>query len=936
MSSITSISGKEGDFTVNILESPRFVDIDKCIACGECAAKCPTKVTDEHNEGLNVRKAIYVKYSQAVPLKYAIDKEHCRLLGQGKKCGVCAKKCPAGAINYEDKEKEVVVKAGSIVLAPGFKPFDPSTMDFYGYKKFPNVITSIEFERILSASGPFMGHLVRPSDHKEPKRIAWLQCVGSRNLNKCDNGYCSSACCMYAIKESTIAMEHSHNNLECSIFYMDMRTQGKDYDKYVAKAEKKGVNFVRARIHSIDPVPGSDDLRLSYVATNGERKAEEFDMVVLSVGLDIPKETVELAEKMGIELGHYQFNKASTFEPVNTSRPGIYACGVFNGPKAIPFSVTEASAAACAASSNLADVRNTMTTKAPAPQLRNIAGEPPRVGVYICNCGTNIGGTIKVPDLVEYAKSLPNVVFSEESLFTCSQDTQDKIRKSINEHGINRVVVAACTPRTHEPLFQETMQAAGLNKYLIEMANIRNQDSWVHSDTPEVATEKAKDLVRMSVAKAALLEPLSQSVLGITKRALVIGGGVAGMNAAKEISRQGYEVDLVERSDRLGGHARKMYKTQKGELLSTYINELEKTVVEDGRITVHLNSVVSNVNGFVGNFKTTLKGSKGGNGKENPVIEHGVAIIATGASEFQTTRYLYGKNPKVKTQTELDGLFIENSPSIDKMKNIVFIQCVGSRNDDRPYCSKVCCIHSVHSAIEIKKRNPDANVYILYRDVRTYGEREDLYKEARGLGIIFSRYEFTDKPVVEEKGGEVSVTFTDHVLQKKVRTNADMVVLATAIVSSKEEELAQLFKVPMDEDGWFLEVHQKLRPVDFSTDGVFVCGLAHYPKPMNEAIVQAKAAVSRAVTILSMDGIVVGGSTSEINKKRCAGCGVCATLCPYQAITLDDKGKAEVNMALCKGCGVCVTSCRSGAPDLKGFTNTGIMAQLDALEEVFY
>jgi heterodisulfide reductase subunit A2 len=903
--------------------------MDKCIACGECATKCPSKVIDEHNEGLVTRKAIYVKYSQAVPLKYAIDKDNCRFLAKGKKCRVCEKKCPADAINFDEKEREVEIKAGSIILAPGFKSYDPTGLDVYGYKQFPNVITSLEFERILSASGPFTGHLVRPSDHAEPKRIAWLQCVGSRNLNNCDNGYCSSVCCMYAIKEAVIAKEHCHGNLDCSIFYMDMRTHGKDFDKYMEKAEKDGVNFIRSRIHSIDPIADSDELRISYVAPNGDRKTEDFDIVVLSVGLDIPPETVALAEQMGIELNHYQFNNCSTFEPVSTSKPGVYACGAFNGPKDIPLSVMEASAAACAASSNLSEARNTLTIKAASPELRNIAGEPPRVGVYVCNCGINIGGIVNVPDVVEYAKTLPYVVYSEESLFTCSQDTQDRIKDTIIKNNLNRVVVAACTPRTHEPLFQETLLDAGLNKYLFEMANIRNQNSWVHSDTPELATEKAKDLVRMAVAKASFLEPLNQTVLGMTKRAMVIGGGVAGMNAAKELSSQGYGVDLVEKSEHLGGHSTKTFQTAKGEKVAPYLEGLIKGISADPLITVHLNAAITHVDGFVGNFKTTVK-----SGATETVVEHGVAIIATGASEYKPTEYLYGKHPKVATQTEFDKLLKDDAPALNSMRNVIFIQCVGSRETERPYCSKVCCTHSVHSAIEIKKKNPDTNVYILNRDIRTYGIREDLYKEARSLGVIFVRFSKSKKPIVTDDGGRVSVTFTDHVLERDIKVRADYLVLAAAIVSTKEEDLAKQFKVPMDADGWFLEAHQKLRPVDFATDGVFVCGLAHYPKPMDETISQAKAAVARAVTVLSLDNIVVGGSISSIVKSRCTGCGVCVALCPFQAINFDDKGKADANPALCKGCGVCVTSCRSGAPDLKGFTNDEIMAQLDALEGV--
>jgi len=906
--------------------------MEKCIACGDCAAKCPTKVPDEHNEGLGPRKAIYVKYSQAVPLKYAIDKERCRILGLGKKCGVCEKKCPTGAINFEDKAKEVAVNVGSIILAPGFKPYDARVREELGLGLWKNVVSGLQFERVLSPSGPYQGHVTRPSDSGHPKKVAWVQCVGSRDSHNA-NPWCSSVCCMYATKQAVIAKEHDAH-IEPTIFYMEMRAYGKDFDKYVERAKTQfGVRYQRAMISAIREDPGTGDLIIRYADEHGKLIEETFGMAVLSVGLDVPPETVVLAEQMGVELNPNHFNKASSFKPVATSKPGIYACGAFSGPKDIPVSVMEASAAACAATANLSEARNTLTVKPVAPELRNIAGESPRVGVYVCNCGINIGGIVKVPELVEYAKGLPSVVYAEESLFTCSQDTQDRIKESIKANGINRVVVAACTPRTHEPLFQDTMQSAGLNKYLFEMANIRNQDSWVHSDAPERASAKAKDLVRMAVAKAVLLEPLSQTVLGNTRRALVIGGGVAGMNAAQELARQGYETDLVERSDRLGGHALKLYKTTRGEEVAPYVDELAKSVSSNPRIKVHLGSVISKVDGFVGNFKTTL--SKTGNGTQSAIVEHGVAIIATGASELKPSEYLYGQNPKVMTQTEFDKLFKDNSAAFQDMKNVVFIQCVGSRDKDRPYCSKVCCAHSVQSAIEIKKRNPRAGVCILNRDIRTYGELEDLYTEARGLGVFFGKYEESKKPVVEDDGNTVGVTFTDHILQRDIKINTDCLVLASAIVSNREEELAQQFKVPMDADGWFVEAHQKLRPVDFATDGVFLCGLAHYPKAMDETVAQAQAAVARAVTVLSMDSIVVGGSTSNIDKRRCAGCGVCINLCPFQAIKFDDKGKAEVNVALCKGCGVCVTSCRSGAPDLKGFTTVAVIAQLDALEGVF-
>jgi len=903
--------------------------MDKCIACGICTEKCPSKVDDEQNEGLNKRKAIYVKYSQAVPLKYAIDKESCRFLGKGKKCKICEKKCPSDAINFEDKEENISLNVGSIVLSTGFDAYNPSSIENYAYGLSKNVITSLELERILAASGPFTGHLIRPSDHKEPKRIAWLQCVGSRDINRCGNAYCSSVCCMYAIKEAAIAMDHSNDSLECSIFYMDMRTHGKDFDKYMEKAKDSGVRFVRSRIHTIDPVPETDNLMLVYADENGEKQTEEFDLVVLSVGLTTSPETIELANKIGIEIDKDKFCLNSTFDPVATSKSGVYVCGVFNGPKDIPVSVVEASAAACAASGSLAEVRNLLIKEPEVKEERNINGEPLSVGVFVCSCGTNIAGIVNVNEVADYARTLPHVTYVDNSLFSCSQDTQDKMKEIINEHGLNRVVVAACTPRTHEPLFQETIASAGLNKYLFEMANIRNHNSWVHSDTPEKATEKAKDLVRMAVAKVSLLQPLTQMNLGINKKTLVVGGGIAGLTAVKNLSLQGFESVLIEKTNRLGGQANNLFHTAKGEDIATYLNQLIKEVEDDKRIDVKLNTTISYVDGFVGNFKTTLDT----NGKED-ILEHGIAIIAVGASESKPTEYNYGQHPMVKTHMELDTLFKEDSSKLKDVKEVAFIQCVGSRETQRPYCSKVCCTHSAHSAVEIKKKNPDANVYIFYRDMRTYAQKEDVYKEARELGVIFIRYDKDKKPVVTADGDKIKIEFTDHVLGRKFQLNADLLVLAAAIESSREEKIARFFKIPLDDDGWFLEAHQKLRPVDFATDGLFLCGLAHYPKPIEESIAQAQAAVARAMTILSTDTIVVGGNISAIDKNRCSGCGVCITLCPYQAIDFDKDQKAVVNEALCKGCGICVSSCRSGAPSLKGFTNKEIMAQLDALEDV--
>ena len=924
------MAGKEGNFAITITQHPRYVDMDKCIACGLCAEKCPKKVADLYDEKLIKRKAIYVPYPQAVPLKYVIDAENCIYFTKGK-CRACEKFCPSGAINFEESEKSIDLHVGSIILAPGFKAFDPSRFDNYAYTERPDVVTSMEFERILSATGPYAGHLMRPSsmrgknpEGKPPQKIAWLQCVGSRDINRCDNGYCSSVCCMYAVKQAVMAKDHSNIPLECAIFYMDMRTQGKDFDRYYENAAANGVRFVPSKIHSVESVPGTDDLRMRYVGEDGRPQEETFEMVVLSTGLVIGRETIALSETLGIDLDKYHFTRTDSFHPVATSVPGIYACGVFTGPKDIPQSVMEASAAACAATEHLAGARNTRTKTVSVPPERDVKRDAPRIGVFVCNCGINIGGIVRVPEVAEYARTLPGVVYVEENLFTCSQDTQDKMTEIVREKGLNRVVVAACTPRTHEALFQETLINAGLNKYLIEMANIRNQDSWVHADDPDAATEKAKDLVHMAVAKAALFSPLQQTELPISHVALVVGGGVSGLTAALSLSRQGYPVHLVEKSNHLGGNARGLNKAFQDEDIQDFLTDLIRQVESERHINLHLNSEIRKVDGFVGNFTTNLL-----NGSSRQSVEHGVAILATGAREYTPQEYLYDEHAAVVTHLEMDELFRNNDLRVRQAGDVIFIQCVGSRDEKHPYCSKVCCTHSIKSALELKNRNPDTNVYILYRDIRTYGVREDLYREARKRGVLFFRYNPDEKPEVTANGKKVTVAFNDPILDLRLSVDADILCLATAIVAHDDRSLSQLFKVPVDADGWLLEAHQKLRPVEFATEGVFLCGLAHYPKPLEESIAQARAAASKALTVLTRDSIMVGGIVTRIEPELCSGCLGCINVCPYAAITYNAEKKiAEVNQALCKGCGACAAACPSEAPVLMGFNNRQLYAQI--------
>jgi heterodisulfide reductase subunit A len=650
---------------------------------------------------------------------------------------------------------------------------------------------------------------------------------------------------------------------------------------------------------------------------------EEFDIVVLSVGLGVRDEAISLAKKLKVDLNHYRFARTGGFDPVQSSRPGIYVCGAFQEPKDIPTSVIDASAAAGKVGIRLADARGTLTkTKALPPEI-DVKGEPPRIGVFVCCCGTNIAGFVDVPAVVEFAKTLPNVVYAEQNLFSCSQDTQTQISATIKEHRLNRVVVTACTPKTHEPLFQETLINGGLNKYLFEMANIRNQCSWVHKDNMDKATEKSKDLLQMAVAKVALHEPLVEPKMEINQAALVIGSGVAGMTAAQTLAAQGYKTFLIERNERLGGQALNLSETWQSEPVGPFLDRLISDVTSNENIQVFLNANVTSVDGFIGNFKTTIQS----NG-DSQVLEHGVTVIASGAGEFKTDDFLYGQDQRVLTGLELQKKILDGD-GFDSCHTAVFVQCVGSRTAQRPYCSKVCCTQSIKSALSLKAKNPAGDIFILYRDLRSYGLREDLYREARDQGIKFIRYDNEKDIGVNAAENGLEITFLDRVLRRQMVITSNLLVLASAVVPEKSNPLAQMYKVPQNDDGFFVEAHVKLRPNDFATDGVFVCGLAHAPKPIEESISQAQAAASRAVTVLSALEVSVSGTVAVVDPLCCCSCGVCVEVCPYSAPQfIANTGKAEIQATLCKGCGLCVASCRSGAIHLKGFDTGQIMAQL--------
>jgi heterodisulfide reductase subunit A len=917
---ITGLNGAAGNFEVKLRRKSRYIIEEKCNGCGICAQKCPIEAVDSFNEGLGRRSAIYVKYPQAVPLKYMIDREKC--IG----CGTCAEVCKANAIQYDQEDSEATLNIGSIILAPGFEPFDARLKSEYGYGRFPNVVTSIEFERILSASGPYGGLVLRLSDGEIPKKIAFIQCVGSRDF-QLGNNYCSAACCMYGMKEAVIAKEHTPTKLDAKIFFMDMRSYGKEFDSYYKRAQGEyGIQFVRSRVAGVTEDPKTNNLFVHYVEDENP-KTEEFDMVVLAAGMQPPKNTEKLAKTLGIKLNKYNFCETGAFSPVETSKPGIFVCGAFSAPKDIPESVAQASGAAAKAMSIIASERGTQVTAKEYPPERDVSQEEPRIGVFVCHCGINIGGVVNVPEVVKYAKTLPGVAYAEANVYTCSQDTQKLIKEKIQQNKLNRVIVASCTPRTHEPLFKETVQEAGLNPYLFEMTNIRDQCSWVHMHEPKEATQKAKDLVRSIVAKAKLLKPLQKPKISVTPTGLIIGGGVSGMTSALELARQGFEVHLVEKEKELGGHLRKIHYLLGGDDPKEKLNALAKAVMENDKIHIYLGAELADLSGFVGNFKSHIK-QQSGEAKE---VEHGIVIVATGATEYQPTEYLYGKNQNIMTQHELEEKIANRE---FKAKNVVMIQCIGARNEERPNCARICCGQAIKNALKIKEVSPETEVYVLYKDMRAYGFKEDYYRDAAMKGVLFVNYEDERKPQVANENGKLKVAFWEPVLKQEVQIEPDLVILSAATIPNPDNKhLAEMLKVPLTREGFFLEAHMKLRPVDFATEGIFFCGMVHSPKYIEESIAQACAAAARATTILSKSTLEMEGIIANVNEDLCSGCRICEYLCPYGAIEMKDKnGKtvAHVIEALCKGCGACGTACPTKAIIMGHFTTEEILEQVKA------
>ncbi len=860
------------------------------------------------------------------------EAKRCLACGQCSECMQCVKACSAGAICHEQQPTEFEIDAGSVILTPGFEEFQASLRGEFGHGRYANVLSSVQFERMLSAAGPTGGHVERPSDGGEVKRIAFIQCVGSRDAARGSN-YCSSICCMSATKEAMVALEHAHGQkLEVSIFCMDVRAFGKEFDSYVNRArDEHGVKYIRAMPSRVVEMPGTRNPRVRYFAPGGAEEQEEFDLVVLSVGMRVPAGIKDLAQRLGLGLNEFGFARTERLAPLATSRPGIYVAGAFQEPKDIPESVAQASAAAACAMDQLAPARGTMILRREYPWERDTSDESPRVGVFICHCGHNIASVIDVKRVAEDAARMPDVCHAEASLYTCSDTNQQHIKDMIEEHRLNRLVVASCSPRTHEILFQETLRESGLNQYLFAMTNIRDQCSWVHKDDPVAATDKAVDLMAMAVARARHLKALETGRLPVTASALVIGGGLAGMTAALGIADQGFEVHLVEKEPALGGMLRNIHATLERADVQAHLQQLVDKVQSHPGINVYLSASPASISGHVGNFKSVLDVA----GREK-AVSHGVVIIATGGQERHTELHLHGKNPHVVTQSKLEATLAGGRlpPELAGRADptVVMIQCVESRNGENAYCSRVCCSEAVKNAIEIKRRLPAANVVILGRDIRTYGFREIFFQKAREEGVLFVRYPEKSDPVVVEDGGRLQVTVRDGSTNRDLELRPDLLVLSTGIAPAADNPvLSGLLRSALTADGFFLEAHPKLRPVDLANEGEFLCGVAHSPRFIDETIAQAQAAVGRATTVLSKAFLEIPGQTARVKPEHCVACATCVKVCPFGAPMINHLNKAEIQGAKCMGCGSCAAACPARTITLQHQEDQALVAMLDEL-----
>lgn len=915
---LMKVEKNEKEFDVTILRKPRFVDPKRCTLCEACLRVCPVEVEREFGGGLEKRKAIYLPFPQAIPHSLVIDPKTCT------RCGACVKVCTPGAIDLEMKEEYEKVHVGTILLGFGFEPFLAQKKGEYGFGRYENVITSLQFERMLSTSSPTQGKPIRRSDQKEMKRIAFIQCVGSRDPS-CGQNHCSTICCMYATKQAMIAKDRSPD-LEVAFFYMDVRPMGKDYERYYERAKTEyRIEYIRSAISSIKELQKTKNLLVTYVKEDGTFIEKEFDTVVLSIGFTPPQDIQNVAQTVGVQLTPQGFCWTDEFHPAQTSKEGIFVAGAFRGPKDIPESVVEGASAAASAINFLAPHRSLLSSK-DYPREGALGNEIPKIGIFLCHCGNELGRVISFSELIQEAEKLREVIHIEEIELACFQKDLDRIKKRIGEKGLNRLVIAGCSQREIREAMEEMARGIGFNPYLIEFANIREQCAWVHFNSPPLATKKAIALIRMAAERVRRFQPIQKGRQKIERKGLVVGGGLAGMTASLQLAAQGYEVFLIEKEKELGGNLKESYYTLKGSDPQGLLRETIKCIKENGLIHLYLEAVVIESERKNGHYRTRIRYQD-----EEKWIDHGVLILATGGRETPPQGYLFGEDPRVITQRQLEKMLYFQDGKLKDLHSVVMVQCVGSRDENHPYCSRLCCSHAVKNALKLKEKAPEVKIYILYRDIRTYGFYETYYQQAREKGVIFIRYDLENRPKAELHEGHLEVSLSDPAMNRPVTLPADYLVLSTGIEPNDHKDLARIFNVELNSDGFFKEANPKSAPLDFVDRGKFFCGLCHSPHFIEDVISQGNAVAARAGALLAKEAIEEKPYIAYVIKRLCCGCGLCVTVCPYGARILnEEEGKAEVIGSLCQGCGSCVVACRNAASQQRNFEKDLNIAVLDA------
>lgn len=928
---IASVQGDGGNYRVELLKKARYIDPTICNEMGECIKVCPVEVEDAFNHGLTKRKAIYQAVPHNTPKMLLIDRDTCT------RCGECLKVCTTNAIDLDARDEVEIREVHSIILAPGVKLYNTREFEDAGsYAVSPDVVTSLAFERMVSGSGTYRGNIIRrPSDGRPAKNIAWLQCMGSRNRRQ-QRDYCSSICCMFALKEAVLAKQYGGADVETTIFYMDMRTFGKGFQQYRDKAvEEHGVNLIRCRVQGVTLNPdGSLQIRYFDPETNGFF-VKDYDLVVMSTG-QVPFEThKKWADLMGAPLDSRGLLATEQESKIRVSgKPGMFLCGSLMGLTDISEAITSGIAAAGEASKFLTalgvdTMREEEIAEPPARER-----ELPLVSVALCKCGEKAGaGGLDYELLGAELKRIRGVgeVHVIESI--CKPDGEAATVDILGKTKCNRLLIGACQPFMYRRKLKNMAREAGFNSSMVEIFDLFGiagrgmVEPSVRDWTIRTAREVKADVERLKYKPA-----LHVNTLPINHQtALVVGGGIGGMQAALSLAARGIPVHLVEKEAHLGGYlGTRVEHTVDGLSPVAMATDMKLKVFESRNITVHLNCEVEKTVGTLGSFESKLHFKDSG---ENTYLHHGAVIIATGGHEGTTNEYGYGRSEAVITQAELKKGLASGDIDTGEIENVVMIQCVGSRQKEgRRYCSRICCIGAIGNALKIKEMNPDVRVFILYRDVMTYGFYEQYYTQARAAGIIFINYSLENKPEVDIVEGKSVVKFMDPVLNMEMELPADLVVLSTGIdPEASNKRLADAFGVALTEDGFLAEADSKWRPIEFQKVGLYLAGTAHSPMPLKSVLMQAEAAAQKAYAYLSGREVHSAAVTSMVKDALCIRCQRCVNICPYEARSYNEVDRCiNIDAAACQACGMCAVECQNNAAEVRGWSDKQLMAVIDA------